>query len=309
VDYYDCNGNKIASCLGNTCDPASFDESDYPFVISSSIEEMALPLTAPECPCMDSSREIEDQIICFGQSFEINNTIYNSSQLVTETFQTPEGCDSTVIFELIVLEEDITQIEETLCEGETYTFDNQVFDSRGVYPIEYTSVNGCDSIIEINLDFFNSFESEFDTLLCQGEKYIFNNVEFDIDYTEETFVFSDVNGCDSLHTVRIEYEPLNSENCNPEINFVESSSELVITPLEGVEFDGIDENTESITIFGRWGNKIFEVNNPTEDFKWFGRKNNGTMLPEGTYYFIIIQNGSTSSNPNPLRKGFITLLN
>ena len=91
-----------------------------------------------------------------------------------------------------------------------------------------------------------------------------------------------------------------------DVIFVEESVEEVVTPTEGASFDAINEDTESISIYGRWGNKVFELKNPEPDFVWFGRKDDGTMLAEGTYYFIIIQDDFTVTG---ITKGFITLLN
>jgi gliding motility-associated-like protein len=84
----------------------------------------------------------------------------------------------------------------------------------------------------------------------------------------------------------------------------EDSPELIVTPEEGIRFEAIDENTTRLVIFGRWGNLVFKVDNPTEDFEWNGRQGNGRMLPEGTYYYIV--EGSISQESV---RGYITLLN
>lgn len=94
-----------------------------------------------------------------------------------------------------------------------------------------------------------------------------------------------------------------------DIKLVAESTELVVTPAQGISFPSITDQTQKLTIFGRWGNKLFESKNPGVDFKWTGRKDDGTMLPEGTYYYIITQFENRGSSGEGETKGFITLLN
>lgn len=46
------------------------------------------------------------------------------------------------------------------------------------------------------------------------------------------------------------------------------------------------ENT--VTIYNRWGSKVFETENYSEDNAFRGLSNNGNELPSGTYFYKIL---------------------
>ncbi len=50
-----------------------------------------------------------------------------------------------------------------------------------------------------------------------------------------------------------------------------------------------------IFIFNRWGEMIFQSNDP--DFRWNGGRNNGELLPAGTYTYVVKYKSSFESQP------------
>lgn len=56
---------------------------------------------------------------------------------------------------------------------------------------------------------------------------------------------------------------------------------------------------ENVVIYNRWGQKVFESNN--NESYWNGRTTSGNLVPEGTYYYLII-------TKEEIFKGFIQLL-
>ena len=50
------------------------------------------------------------------------------------------------------------------------------------------------------------------------------------------------------------------------------------------------ENT--VTIYNRWGSKVFEVENYSDANAFKGLNQNGNDLPSGTYYYKIILKSS-----------------
>jgi len=93
-----------------------------------------------------------------------------------------------------------------------------------------------------------------------------------------------------------------------DVIIIEDSPEFIVTPDEGIEFDATTDNTSFIRIYGRWGNLVFEQQNPGTNFSWNGRTNKGRLLPEGTYYYFIIQK-DPQTGLEQLESGFITMLN
>jgi len=58
----------------------------------------------------------------------------------------------------------------------------------------------------------------------------------------------------------------------------------------------------SLTIVDRWGNVIYEAKPYHND--WDGRRNNGSKLPEGTYYYLL----QLDPDQDLVRKGAVTII-
>lgn len=110
--------------------------------------------------------------ICNGEEFEWENNIYSESGeyevLLISTF----GCDSTVLLHLNVLDELDEAISVTACDEQFYVFGTSNYIEDGTYTNTFTSVNGCDSTVTIELEFAPTtyyLEEE----ICQGQIYVF----------------------------------------------------------------------------------------------------------------------------------------
>jgi hypothetical protein len=76
---------------------------------------------------------------------------------------------------LDVLPVKFTPIEATICEGEACNFNGKTCAETGVYRDTLTSVNGCDSIVELKLT-VNQLEPTFiDANICSGKSYSWGN--------------------------------------------------------------------------------------------------------------------------------------
>ena len=62
-----------------------------------------------------------------------------------------------------------------------------------------------------------------------------------------------------------------------------SLSSTVGNELFFVDYEGIA--TFNCVILNRWGNKIYEYTDPSGT--WDGRTQNGTLVEEGTYFYMI----------------------
>ena len=64
-----------------------------------------------------------------------------------------------------------TELEAVLCENEEFFFNGKVLDRPGSYTDTLQAVNGCDSIISLELKEVPSILFEIDTILCEGGKF------------------------------------------------------------------------------------------------------------------------------------------
>jgi gliding motility-associated-like protein len=98
---------------------------------------------------------VQNEVICHGDSFTFGGTAYTTTGNYPFTFQTINGCDSTVTLNLTVNPVYTQNIQADICQGDSYNFMGQTFNQTGVYPIVLNTVAGCDSIITINLTVHN----------------------------------------------------------------------------------------------------------------------------------------------------------
>ena len=139
------------------------------------------------------------------------NTIYRYVVAEDLSKLSRPGCrvnsDST---DIQILPQITNVLFDTLCNGQSTSFNNTPLDQTGVYPFTFVAANGCDSIVEIHLTVLDSLRSTQNIGLCEGETFM--GVTFPAD-TTITLLFSSTRGCDSLATLNINIiEPIRTNN-------------------------------------------------------------------------------------------------
>jgi gliding motility-associated-like protein len=89
-----------------------------------------------------------------------------------------------------------------------------------------------------------------------------------------TVTVTDSNGCDKSQIITV-----NNPFC---------SIPNIITPNEddyNNYFDLSLLNPKLVTIFNRWGVKVYEKDNYLKD--WYGQNNSGGLLPDGVYFYVV----------------------
>lgn len=146
---------------------------------------------------LGTSAAVVNEQICAGETYLFNNQALTSTGRYEAAFQSSNGCDSLVVLDLEVTEMLQTTINQTICEGSSYLFEGQELASPGTFQATLTSFKGCDSLITLNLQVSDRFETELNEQICEGDQFDFNNQSLTTSGVyEETFVAT--NGCDSL---------------------------------------------------------------------------------------------------------------
>ncbi len=141
--------------------------------------------------------------ICQGDSYILpNGQVVSQSGNYPITYQTPTGCDSTVLTVLSVYPNYSNSQSGVICQGDFFTLpDGQQVTTSGTYVVTLAAVGGCDSVITTNLTVHPTFRSNTSQSICQGKSVTLPDGT--IVSTPGTYVtaFQTVNGCDSSYSL------------------------------------------------------------------------------------------------------------
>lgn len=89
--------------------------------------------------------------ICQNNPYNFNGVNLSASGVYTDTLTSANGCDSVVTLTLTVNPVSSYLINASICQGESYLFNNQNLTVEGTYTDTLSNAHGCDSVIILNL--------------------------------------------------------------------------------------------------------------------------------------------------------------
>ena len=92
---------------------------------------------------------------CAEEPYFFNEMWLEESGTYLDTLLTTAGCDSFVNLTFFRLDSIIVNQEAVICQGDSFLFGNNYYDSTGVYNAILPSVSGCDSSVILNLQVLN----------------------------------------------------------------------------------------------------------------------------------------------------------
>ncbi|MEZ4933411.1 MAG: hypothetical protein R2788_14985 [Saprospiraceae bacterium] len=90
-----------------------------------------------------------------------------------------------------------------ICTGSTYPFNGQLLTTTGMYEETLQAVNGCDSLVRLDLQVLDVFETTMSAEICTGSLYEFNGDSLTSSGVYEAMLIAE-NGCDSLVVLNLE---------------------------------------------------------------------------------------------------------
>ncbi|MCH2234625.1 MAG: T9SS type A sorting domain-containing protein [Crocinitomicaceae bacterium] len=85
--------------------------------------------------------------LCYGLSYSIGGTTYTTSGIYNDTLTATGGCDSVVVTDLTIEDENAVTQEVSICWGEEYSIGASTYNVSGTYTDIITSSTFCDSVI------------------------------------------------------------------------------------------------------------------------------------------------------------------
>ncbi|MEN0006993.1 MAG: choice-of-anchor L domain-containing protein, partial [Bacteroidota bacterium] len=153
---------------------------------------------------------------CEDERFEFGGQVFDA-QNPQGTVVVPgggaDGCDLLLNVDLSFIANSQGTVNELLCTNEQLVVGGTVFDSTnptGEIVLEGVAANGCDSIIQVALSFYEASEPGLvTTTLCTGESIEVNGQIYDENNPSGSFILAgaDQNGCDSTVQVAISFYP------------------------------------------------------------------------------------------------------
>jgi len=144
---------------------------------------------------------------CENESILVNGQIIDAIGNYQQKLVTSQGCDSLVNFS--VVERSIIEIDESyfFCKGESIELYGISYDTEGNYQERLTSVQSCDTILNINLTARPIIEINRSYTFCHGEFIDINGVVYDSGGNYQQTLKSNET-CDTLLNISLEKSPL-----------------------------------------------------------------------------------------------------
>ncbi|MCB0568829.1 MAG: gliding motility-associated C-terminal domain-containing protein [Phaeodactylibacter sp.] len=185
------------------------------------------------------------QDICAGQSATLNVEPFNEDALswstgATDTTLTvsPAQTETYVAVASNTCGQDSAQITITVnptfeaplsleaCPGATVTYAGQVLAPGDSQSFTFSSLAGCDSVVNVNVLELPDFENDLSLQACTGSTAMYNGMQLPPG-TMQSFVFTAANGCDSTVNVTVQ-----------EVNIIQESLALQTCPGTTIDYSG-----------------------------------------------------------------------
>ncbi|MFM7747367.1 MAG: hypothetical protein ACKO7X_05545, partial [Bacteroidota bacterium] len=155
---------------------------------------------------LPNSSSSMDASICDGQSYTFGSQTLTTGGTYTNTVTAANGCDSVITLTLQVNPISNTNLNAEICQGSTYNFGSQSITTSGTYTLNLTNINGCDSIVNLELLVNPTYAQSIQASILFGNSYAFNgqNLTSPGTYTANLLT---VKGCDSIITLTLNVTP------------------------------------------------------------------------------------------------------
>lgn len=144
--------------------------------------------------------------ICEGDGILFGGNYYTTGGFYRDTLQTIHGCDSMVTLQLSIINSSRTAIVAGICDGNSLLFNGAYYSSSGMYNDTFQTVAGCDSIITLQLQVFNTYSDTILAHICAGDSLQFGGVHLS-DAGSYRDTLPTLHGCDSVVTLQLNVRP------------------------------------------------------------------------------------------------------
>lgn len=268
-------GPDVSICSGETFQVGTANNSEFLYSWNTEVNMNDSTLSDPSITLINSSPyPITEEYIV--------TTILSSN---------PNSCPVQDTVQVTVNPVQETNLNEIICQGNTYNLGSTDYAVTGVYQEVFTDVNGCDSTVILDLTVLPELESVINESICFGANYDFGGNQYN---ESGTYIYTTENtqGCDSTITLNLTV-----------LLELESSIDESICSGSYYEFGGIQYDAtgsyENVVLNGQGCDSTITLNltvNPTPEYQYDNSicqgetyEFNGDVLTETGLYTSLIQ--------------------
>jgi len=254
-----CNGQVYSLNTHNYTLPGTYIDTLYSIAGCDSVILTQLTVN----PVFSANVSAE---ICDGNSYIFpDGTASTVAAVHTSNLITIYGCDSIIITALTVNPIYSMDNPQTICDGQTYSFNSNFYTLAGIYYDTLTTIKGCDSVIITRLTVNPVYSYPVTAEICSGDTYIFPDGSASAIPGIHTSNLTTAAGCDSIIRTTLTVNPVYTTN-NPQTICSGQAYSLNAHnyTLAGIYYDTLFtmKNCDSIIITVLNVNPVYTTNNP-----------------------------------------------
>lgn len=273
---------ELTSCAGAPIDYNGTtlytgDLQTFTFVNSEGCDS-AVVVTVTESP---SSNETLALSTCKGEEVDYNGTLLIAGDTQTFTFLNSEGCDSTVVVNVVELPNSSETLILETCIGETIDFNGTSLAAGDLHEFVLPAANGCDSVLTVIVNALPNSDKEIILATCPGTPVNYQGITLSIG-DQQTFVFENTLGCDSTITVTV--SPQEGSGTIGFPNIFSPNADGGNDCLQSYFNSNLVFQEYKLQVFDRWGGLVFSTSDP---FTCWDGKSRGKPCTIGVYVWFL----------------------
>ena len=196
---------------------------------------------------------------CDTYTWSVNSMTYAASGMYVDTLNTIHGCDSVVTLNLTIHNSDSSSSVQRACDSYTWSVNSATYTQSGMYSDTLQTVNGCDSIVTLDLTVNYSDSSTTTDVVCFSYTWIANGLTYD---SSGVYVdtISTIMGCDSVVTLDLTVNHVDTGVTQNDIELTAHASGAMYQWLDCDNgFNPIAGETDSVFTATQNGNYAVEI--------------------------------------------------
>ncbi len=147
-----------------------------------------------------------EYLICENDTIILNNIAYFNEGVYFDTITSGGVCDTIYEYTISIIPSTSEFIQIEACPNSIVIFNGEELESGSITSFVLTNLNGCDSILTIEITPSLILTEELNISSCEGSQIEYNGTILYPNSSTE-FVFLSTEGCDSIVTVNVETNP------------------------------------------------------------------------------------------------------